>query len=826
MQIFSAKIYKYKIAFKKPLGIMGKTHKFRRGFIIELTDTDGNKGYGETAPLPGLHKESLDKAEPELYGLLELAPGETIDNEQDILDYFPDLKMSRSVRYGIQTALFDLFTKNKGCSFAEAFSENPDKKVNVNALVTGTDNIAEAAAGLIEAGYSTIKIKVGKNIPNEIKEIEKLSRMIEGTNIKLRLDANRGISFKTARNLCACIPPENLEYLEEPIADCSKLEKFHEKTGLPVALDETIYHNEGYLTIDIRPGTKAVVLKPSLIGSYSSILELCRIAGLDNVNIVLSSTFESSIGLRAIINLAAGLNLYPTAIGIDTYKWFDSDSTTNIIDCFGPEIESDSENMQETIINNEVIEAEKIFENRNYLNAILSRDKKISYYIFTKQVLNAFGKFRGGGIGKGDRVAIILENCPEYPAILFALFKVGAVAVPVNTRFPENQIKELMDQISCNNIVTSPERFGVYQDYKLFDYHELFKPDIQIEENYFFEDLINEPEESQDATIIFTSGSSGRPKAVLHTFGNHYYSALGSNEHIEIGPGDRWLLSLPIYHVGGLAILYRAFISRASVVFPDEGTELIDEIINNGITHISLVSTQLYRLMESEQGIEVLRKCKAVLLGGSAFPKNLINRAIKNKIPVYLSYGSTEMGSQIYTSCKAEPEKGKALKYREMKIAETGEILVKGKTLFRAYISGNELIRPFDDEGWFSSGDSGYFDDLGNLHIRGRKDNMFISGGENIQPEEIEQALCSLEDIHSAVVVPVDNPEFGKRPLAFIETGSGQINENEIKLQLRQKIAGYKIPDRILSFPSEYQEKSIKADRKFLEEHACTALGK
>ena len=297
--------------------------------------------------------------------------------------------------------------------------------------------------------------------------------------------------------------------------------------------------------------------------------------------------------------------------------------------------------------------------------------------------------------------------------------------------------------------------------------------------------------------MLFTSGSTSEPKAVVHTYGNHYYNAKGSNENIPVRPGDRWLLSLPLYHVSGLGVLFRTMIGGGTVVVPDKKEVLISAIKNYRVTHISLVTTQLYRLLQNSQNIPTLRKLKAILLGGSAIPANLIALAKKYKLPVYISYGLTEMTSQVATSSKP-CSAAKILNYRQLKIAKDGEILVKGKTLFAGYWDGEKLIRPLKN-GWFTTGDLGRMK-KGHLVIFGRKDRMFISGGENIHPEEIERELLRLPQIDQAIVVPQPNVEFGQRPTAFIK---GKITSPKITSELERTLPRFKIPQTFYAWPAK-----------------------
>jgi O-succinylbenzoic acid--CoA ligase len=158
------------------------------------------------------------------------------------------------------------------------------------------------------------------------------------------------------------------------------------------------------------------------------------------------------------------------------------------------------------------------------------------------------------------------------------------------------------------------------------------------------------------------------------------------------------------------------------------------------------------------------------------------------------------------------------LKYRQIKIKDGGEILVKGETLFKGYVSGDLLMQPFDKDGWFATGDLGELSVEGYLRVIGRKDNMFISGGENIHPEEIESILCQHPLIEDAVVVPVEDREFGERPLAFVKFKPGQLlNGRQLTEHLSQFLPKFKIPKQFLSWQEDPAYPAVKPSRRYFQ---------
>lgn len=447
--------------------------------------------------------------------------------------------------------------------------------------------------------------------------------------------------------------------------------------------------------------------------------------------------------------------------------------------------------------------------------AVLCGNQIFSYAQLFDTVSSTKTHLKRLGIQPEDRVGILSPNSPNYLIVLLALWQMRAVACPLSTRLSKNILNEQLQSIKCRFFLRSSEiPNGI--DISHINLNEIvsIRTDIKEGERNNFQYLLK-----QEATILFTSGSACEPKAVLHTFGNHYYSAKGSNEHIPVVPGDQWLLSLPLYHVGGLSIIFRTFLGGGRIVVP-EGEETIEHILTkHKITHISLVPTQLIRLLRNKGCHSQLKKLKVILLGGSAIPDSVIQEAQKLNLSIYTTYGLTEMSSQVATSNRLTEEdcnrSAKILNHRRLMISEDNEILVKGEVLFKGYIEDAELSLPFNINGYFATGDMGHFSGDGNLIVTGRKDNMFVSGGENIQPEEIEKYLCQLEGVEQAVVVPITSGEFGFRPIAFIKA-EDNLNRNNISTFLKDCLPSFKIPECFYAWPEQEEAGNLKISRRDL----------
>jgi O-succinylbenzoic acid--CoA ligase len=410
-------------------------------------------------------------------------------------------------------------------------------------------------------------------------------------------------------------------------------------------------------------------------------------------------------------------------------------------------------------------------------------------------------RFAAQGIGVGERVAILSEPSAGFYVAVLACWKLGAVAVPLSSRYPAKKINTAMKMAGCRKVLVSSEFASIDVDSAVCRLDEFVRLDVERTSPVGFDELGLDME--ADASIIFTSGSSGEPKGVLHTIANHYYSALGSHENIPFGEGDAWLAVLPMYHVGGFSMIMRTLVAGGTLVFGRGGESPEEAVMRPATTHLSLVPTQLMRLLDRSACVGRMREMKAIIVGGAGAPCSLMERSLACGLPVCTTYGSTEAASQVATGRPGVAGGVKVLPYRTVEIAEDGEITLKGRTLFKGYVSSADRIDTArDEDGFFHTGDIGALDEHDCLHVTGRKDTMFVSGGESIYPEEIERALMDLPDIEQAVVVPVPDRQFGQLPLAFIKTkGDVPVDVEAITAHLRNYIEGFRIPRQYHRLP-------------------------
>ena len=426
-------------------------------------------------------------------------------------------------------------------------------------------------------------------------------------------------------------------------------------------------------------------------------------------------------------------------------------------------------------------------------------------------------------VDPGDRVATLLGNGTAYVLAVHAVPRTGGVLVPLNVRLT---LPEVTWQIEdCRPAVV------IYDEENADTAAALSRASSSLS-CIAVQDLMGDGDDPEAVrglsvprlfdlsayhTIVYTSGSTGRPKGALLTYGNHWWNAVGSALNLGLREDDCWLACLPLFHVGGLAILLRSVIYGHPVLIhgsfdPHAVTRAIEE---EGVTIVSLVPTTLTRLLDQRGPRPFPNNLRCLLVGGSPLSPSLRERCLAAGWPVTPTYGMTESASQLATVPLTETFQdvhgavGKPLFPVQIKIVSRhdqtdapsgspGSILVRGPTISPRYWereTGPDDGRP---GGWFDTGDVGYIDQRGYLHVESRKGDIIISGGENVYPVEVENALAEHPEVLDAGVVGVDHEEWGEAVAAAVVLREGaSLAESDLIAFCRERIADYKIPRRM-----------------------------
>lgn len=419
--------------------------------------------------------------------------------------------------------------------------------------------------------------------------------------------------------------------------------------------------------------------------------------------------------------------------------------------------------------------------------AIESPECHLTYRQLDAAISNHCYQLNSLSIQPGDHVAFVAKTSIASILLLFALLRLKAVACPLSFRTPSQQLFHIAQQCGALHLLNADDL-------------PIKKGSIPCAPPSYAKEQL--------ATLLMTSGSSGNPKAACHTIGAHFANADGALTSLCCTQDSRWLLSLPLFHVGGIGILFRIFLVGGTIVLTDK--LFFTALEQQRITHASFVPTQLFRLLQEpkEMIAQIAESATCLLIGGAPLSVSLAQKAIAHRLPLFTTYGMTEMSSMITLAKPREIGKqlhlGKQLPLRHLRIDENKEILVRGHTLFSGYwdpAQQKPLLSTSD--GWFPTKDLGTLDDQGYLTLLGRKDRMFISGGENIQPEEVEAALCQIPGILAAHVMPCVDPEFGKRPIAYLLEEVAEHTLESVRAALKSTLPSFKHPVKIFSYTNE-----------------------
>jgi len=436
------------------------------------------------------------------------------------------------------------------------------------------------------------------------------------------------------------------------------------------------------------------------------------------------------------------------------------------------------------------------------------------------------------GVEKNDKVALFSVNEVNMVVAIHALSYLGAVAVLLNARLTQSEISYQLEDAEIKLIICSDKLKDQIDGMQFKVPHKSYSQISSLKEAAV--QLVEEINLEDPFTIVYTSGTTGNPKGVVHSYGNHWWSAIGSALNLGLSEKDKWLAVLPLFHVGGFSICMRSVIYGMTTYLLEEFDEqLVNEaILHGGVTIASVVTVMLQRLKEDLKDQQYPKEFRCMLLGGGPAPKSLLDDMADKEIPVYQSYGLTETSSQIATlghedALKKLGSSGKALFPGQLIIHQAneegiGEIFVKGPMVTKGYYGNEKANQNSFQNGYLATGDLGYLDEEGFLYVVDRRKDLIISGGENIYPTEIESILSGHEDIREIAVLGMEDDYWGEVPVAFVVKRDPKLTEREVIHFAKKYLANYKVPKRVFfqrELPRTASNKLMKNSlRKLLNE--------
>jgi O-succinylbenzoic acid--CoA ligase len=428
------------------------------------------------------------------------------------------------------------------------------------------------------------------------------------------------------------------------------------------------------------------------------------------------------------------------------------------------------------------------------------------------------------GVSPGDVVAVLLGNGLAFVDLVHALALRGVTLLPLNTRLAPRELAHQLRESGARILlhgtgplaelaVRASEAIGGSRGFRRFEIEEGGESALASQAAGSERLVPERPQVDPERTLalIYTSGTTGTPKGALLPHRAFFWSALGSALHLGVQPDDRWLACLPFFHVGGLSILLRSALYGTSAIVHDRFDPIavnraLDE---QGATLVSLVPTMLERVLDARGGRRAPQPLRCVLLGGAPASASLVKRAQSLGFPVVASYGLTEATSQVATQtlgCErsANDVELQPLLGTEVRVidaggadvrGEPGEICVRGPTLMTGYLDRPEETARALRGGWLHTGDIGLLDAKGGLRVLDRREDLIISGGENIYPSEVESILLEHPAVAEAAVTGLRDPEYGRRPAAWLVRRSGaRADVEELRRFCSDRLARFKIP--------------------------------
>ncbi|MDA1239926.1 MAG: o-succinylbenzoate--CoA ligase [Chloroflexi bacterium] len=442
---------------------------------------------------------------------------------------------------------------------------------------------------------------------------------------------------------------------------------------------------------------------------------------------------------------------------------------------------------------------------------------QLTYRDVDRLVGTAAGALRSLGVDGGEPVAVLAGNGLEIVRFAHAIPRSGAMFMPLNARLSAEEIAYQLDDARVRYLITT----GEYRDAAVAAAETASHTvEVLMADDTRWDDGTPDagPDEiaaGQPHSLIYTSGTTGRPKGAVLTHGNFYWSAVASATNLGVHEDDRWLACLPLFHVGGLSILLRSAIYGTTAVVHERFDEVrVNRAIREErITLLSVVAVMLSRMFEADPD-GYPPTLRAVLLGGGPAPRPLLDAAVGREMPVLQTYGLTETASQVATLAPEDALRklGSAglplststvrieVDGRSAEVGEIGEICVAGPTVCAGYLYRADATAEAIRDGWLHTGDLGYLDDEGYLYVADRRDDLIVSGGENVYPAEVESALLALHGIEECAVVGLPDDRWGQVVVAAVV---GAADFDRMPGLLRDRLAGYKVPRRIVRWEGD-----------------------
>ncbi len=482
--------------------------------------------------------------------------------------------------------------------------------------------------------------------------------------------------------------------------------------------------------------------------------------------------------------------------------------------------------------------------------AIISDDGRAFTYSELNAGVNRIANALPGiGVNRGDRVAVLFPNNPEFLMAWFAAGKTGTIMVPLNYRLTAPELEYILDDCGATALAYTPE------------FAEQVKPlrgKVQSVKNYVcvggkgeegdieYDKRISSSRDSEPFVdgeltlddvhfIMYTSGTTGHPKGATLTHGNTHWNAINAMLAYQLSRDETNLVATPMYHIAGLSAgptptLYAGGRTILMRFFnPEEALRMIEA---HRVTTMFGIPTMFRMMAECERFDQTdFSSLRFLIAGGAPCPVSLIEKFLAKGVTFNQGYGLTETAPGVTALAEEDALRkrgsaGKPLFYVDVDIVddddmevprgEMGEIVIKGPNVFKGYWNHEEETDKVLRHGWFHTGDVGYLDSEGYLYIADRKIDMIISGGENVYPAEVEKTIRTHPKVADVAVIGIADQRWGESPLALVTVESGEtLTEEDVIEFCRDKLARFKTPKKVVfteELPMNSTGKVLKKD--------------
>ncbi len=450
--------------------------------------------------------------------------------------------------------------------------------------------------------------------------------------------------------------------------------------------------------------------------------------------------------------------------------------------------------------------------------ALVAQQGELTWAELDQQADQLTGHLLGAGLPAGATIATLVPDGPRAVLLLHAINRAGCTIAPLHPGWTEREHVAHLDLVRPDLVVCDQQTEDlaalVVQAPPLLTLDDRSRSRAMPAWDLPTGDQPpHGPRPEAVHSLIATSGTSGTARAAELRLEAHLAIAEATAKRLALTDDDRWLYTLSMAHVGGMATAIRSAVTGAPLIHqgpfdPARFNELIDD---GQATHASLVPTMLHQILEARGDRSSPGAVGCLLLGGAAAPHALLARAAELGFPVAVTYGQTETTSQIATAppdlvaCKPGTV-GPPIDPVELRIdsedpGQTGEILVRGPTILAGYRGEDQA--PVDRDGWLHTGDLGHLDQEGHLWVTGRKSHRIVTGGTTVDPTEVEEALLAHVDVEQAAVVGVQDPAWGERVAAAVVLyDDAEVDGQVLKEACRDRLASAKLP-RAFAFVDE-----------------------